>query len=210
MEGEYQLGFTKAETRMLRSLKDPYGIQRFLDQMKYHLADTAWSPRRVLREQTAHCFEGAIFGAAALRANGYPALIIDLEAEHDTDHVLAVYQSAGCWGVVAKSNYAGCRYREPVYRSLRELALSYFDVYFNLRGERTLRRYSAPVNLARFDRLDWMITKKPIWFIADYLTKIRHFPLITRSQVARLHRVDDRSLRAGLVGHAEKKKDIML
>src|SRR5487761_1277731 len=108
MEGEYQLGFTKAETRKLRSLKDPYGIQHFLDQMRYHLADTAWSPRRVLRERTAHCFEGAIFGAAALRANGYPALIIDLEAEHDSDHVLAVYKSAGCWGVVAKSNYAGC------------------------------------------------------------------------------------------------------
>lgn len=210
MEDEYQLGFTKAEMRMLRSFKDPYGIQCFLDQMPYHLADTAWSPRRVLRERTAHCFEGAIFGAAALRANGYPALIIDLEAEHDTDHVLAVYQSAGCWGVVAKSNYAGCRYREPVYRSIRELALSYFEVYFNLRGERTLRRYSAPVNLARFDHLDWMITEKPIWFIADYLTKIHHFPLITRSQVKRLHRVDDRSLQAGLVGHADKKKSLVL
>jgi hypothetical protein len=114
--------FTPAELRKLRSLKDPYGIQRFLDDMPYHLADTAWSPRRVLRENTSHCFEGAIFAAAALRANGYPPFIIDFEAEHDTDHVLAIYRIKGHWGAIGKSNYAGCRYREPVYRSLRELA----------------------------------------------------------------------------------------
>ena len=130
-------GFTPAELRKLRSLKDPYGIQRFLDDMPYHLADTAWSPRRVLRENTSHCFEGAIFAAAALRANGYPPLILDFEAEHDTDHVIAIYQVKGHWGAIAKSNYTSCRYREPVYRSLRELAMSYFDTYFNLRRERT-------------------------------------------------------------------------
>src|SRR5271165_3099511 len=132
------LGFTPAESRKLRSLKDPYGIQRFLDDLPYHLADTAWSPRLVLREKTAHCLEGAIFAAAALRANGYPPLIIDFEATRDTDHVLAVYQTDGFWGAIAKSNFSGLRYREPVYRSLRELAISYFEDYFNLLGERTL------------------------------------------------------------------------
>ncbi|MGH9544643.1 MAG: hypothetical protein ACRD23_05445, partial [Terriglobales bacterium] len=137
--------FTPAELRKLRSLKDPYGIQRFLDDMPYHLADTAWSPRRVLRENTAHCLEGAIFAAAALRANGFPPLLLDLEADHDTDHVLALYRVKGHWGVVAKSNYTGCRYREPVYRSLRELAMSFFNLYFNLRRERTLRTFSRPV-----------------------------------------------------------------
>ena len=161
--------FTPTELRKLRSLKDPYGIQRFLDDMPYHLADSAWSPRRVLHENTSHCLEGAIFAAAALRANGFPPLIWDLEAEHDTDHVLGIYRVKGHWGAVAKSNYSGCRYREPVHRTLRELAMSYFNLYFNMRRERTLRTFSRPVNLARFDPLQWMTTEKPIWFIVDYL-----------------------------------------
>jgi len=202
--GDYNASFTGAELRKLRSLKDPHGIQRFLDAQPYHLADTAWSPRRVLRENTSHCFEGALFGAAALRVNGYPPLIIDLEAEHDTDHVIAVYKQHGHWGSIAKSNYTGCRYREPVYRTLRELALSYFDVYFNMRRERTLRTFSNPVNLARFDRLGWMTTDKQLWFIAEYLFTIRHFPLLKPAMAKRLHRLDDRSFRAGCLGRAEK------
>src|SRR5579871_3145622 len=99
--------FSRSEVRKLRTLKDPYGIQKFLNAQPYHLADTAWSPRRVLREDTSHCFEGALFAAAALRVNGYPPLIIDLEAEHDTDHVIAVYKQRGHWGSIANSNYTG-------------------------------------------------------------------------------------------------------
>jgi hypothetical protein len=197
-------GFSPAELRKLRSLKDPHGIQRFLDDMPYHLADTAWSPRRVLAENTSHCFEGAMLAAAALRANGYPPLVFDLEAEKDTDHVVAIYRTNGHWGAIAKSNYTGCRYREPVYRSLRELALSYFDVYFNLRRERSLRRFSRPVNLARFDPLEWMTTDKPLWFVAEYLFDIGHYPLLTPAMTKRLHRLDDRSFRAGCLGRAEK------
>src|SRR5207302_1381719 len=180
------LGLTPRELRKLRSLKDPYGIQKHLDAMPYHLADTAWSPRRVLAENTSHCLEGAIFAAAALRANGYPPLIFDLEAEGDTDHVIAIYKSHGHWGAIAKSNYTGCRYREPVYRSLRELAMSYFEVYFNLRRERSLRTFSRPVNLARFDRLTWMTTDQPLWFVAEYLFTIRHFALLKRGMGKRL------------------------
>src|SRR5437763_14075226 len=171
--------FTPAELRKLRSRKDAYGIQKFLDAQPYHLADTALSPRGVLRENTSHCFEGATFAAAALRVNGYPPLVIDLEAEHDTDHVIAVYKQHGHWGAIAKSNYTGCRYREPVYRSLRELALSYFDVYFNQRAERTLRTFSNPVNLARFDKRTWMTSEEPHWFVADYLFTISHTGLLS-------------------------------
>jgi hypothetical protein len=196
--------FTPAELRKLRALKDPHGIQRALNNQPYHLADTAWSPRRVLRENTSHCFEGAMFAAAALRANGYPPLVIDLEAEHDTDHVIAVYKQHGHWGAVSKSNYSGLGFREPIYRSLRELAMSYFDAYFNLRRERTLRTFSNPVNLARFDRLDWMTTDQPLWFIAEYLFTIRHFPLLTPQMAKRLHRLDERPFRAGCLGRAEK------
>jgi hypothetical protein len=196
--------FTAAELRKLRSLKDPYGIQRLLDDMPYHLEDTAWSPRLVLRENTAHCLEGAIFAAAALRANGFPPLILDFEAHHDTDHVVAVYRVDGHWGVVAKSNFTGCRYREPVYRNLRELAMSYFDTYFNMRRERTLRTFSRPVNLARFDRQQWMTTDKPIWFIANYLFEIHHYKLLTPAMARRLHRIDDRLFRSECVDRAVK------
>jgi hypothetical protein len=197
-------GFTPSEVRKLKSLKDPYGIQRFLDDQPYHLADTAWSPRRVLMLNTSHCFEGAIFAAAALRMNGYPPLIVDLEAEHDTDHVIAVYKQRGHWGALAKSNYSGCRYREPIYRSLRELAVSYFEQYFNQRRERTLRSFSNPVHLARFDPLEWMTTHRPIWFIAQYLFTIRHFPLLKPGMIRHLNRLDNRSYRAGCLGRAER------
>lgn len=202
--GKPSNAFTPAELRKLRSLKDPHGIQRLLDDMPYHLADAAWSPRRVLREDSSHCFEGALFAAAALRENGYPPLILDLEADHDTDHVIAVYRSHGHWGAVAKSNYTGCRYREPVYRSLRELALSYFDVYFNLRRERTLRTFSRPVNMARFDPRGWMTTEEHLWYVAEYLFTIRHHRLLTPRMIRQLHRLDDRSFRAGCLGRAEK------
>ncbi len=123
-------GFTASELRKLRSMKDPYGIQKFLDDAPYHLADTAWSPRRVLAEQTAHCLEGAIFAAAALRANGYPPLLLDFEADHDTDHVIAIFRENGGWGAVAKSNYTGCRWREPIHRTLRELGDYLFQRVF--------------------------------------------------------------------------------
>ena len=196
--------FSSSELRALRALKSPIGIQRFLDEMPYHLAGTAWSPRKVLREKTAHCLEGAIFAAAALRVLGFPPLILDLEADQDTDHVLAVFKLRGHWGAIAKSNFAGCRYREPVYRTLRELALSYFNIYFNLRGERTLRRYSRPVNLARFDRRQWMTSEKDIWFIAEYLCDIAHQPLLKRGLEKHLTRVDRRTWDSEMLGHRKK------
>ena len=196
--------FSPAEIRALRTLKSPAGIQRFLDGIPYHLAGTAWSPRTVLREKTAHCLEGAIFGAAALRVLGFPPLILDLEADQDTDHVLAVFKMRGHWGAIAKSNFSGCRYREPVYRTLRELALSYFNIYFNLRGERTLRRYSQPVNLKRFDDRAWMTSGKDIWFIAEYLCDVPHQPLLKRGLEKNLTRVDARTWASEMVGHRKK------
>ncbi len=198
--------FTPTEIRKLRSLKTPHGIQCALDEMPYHLEDTAWSPRCVLHEGTAHCLEGSVFAAAALRVLGYPPLLLDMEAEQDTDHVLAIYRVDGHWGAVAKSNYTGCRWREPVYRSLRELAMSYFNIYFNMRRERTLRTFSQPVNLKRFDHLHWMTTEKPVWFVAEYLLDIPHTRLLKAAQKKILTRVDDRTFRGECVGRAEKKR----
>jgi hypothetical protein len=199
-------GFSASELRRLRTLRTPVGIQRYLDDIPYHLAGTSWSPRVVLREQTAHCLEGAILAAAALRVLGFPPLLFDLEADHDTDHVIAIFRLRGHWGALAKSNFAGCLYREPVYRTLRELALSYFNGYFNLRGERTLRRYSRPVNLARFDRLNWMTSEKQVWFIAEYLCDVSHLPLLKPGMEKHLSRVDARTMESGMVGHRKKPK----
>lgn len=196
--------FTPSELRKLRALKTPAGVQRFLDDLPYNLNFDARSPRNVLADRVASCLEGGIFAAAALRVLGYPPLIFDLEADNDTDHVVAIFKVRGHWGAVAKSNFAGCRYREPVYRSLRELAMSYFNIYFNLRFERTLRRYSRPVNLARFDRRHWMTTDKPIWFIAEHLCEIPHLRLLTSAMENNLTRIDPRSVRAEMTGHRKK------
>jgi hypothetical protein len=197
-------GFTRSELRTLHALKTPAGIQKFLDDLPYNLSYTARSPKQVLHDRTASCLEGGIFGAAALRIIGFPPLIFDLEAEQDTDHVVAIFKVHGHWGAVAKSNFTGCRYREPVYRTLRELAMSYFNIYFNLRGERTLRRYSRAVNLARFDDKTWMTTGKPVWFIAEYLCDIPHISLLTRAMEKNLTRVDRRTLQAEMLGHRKK------
>ena len=199
------LGFTPGELRALRALGSPHGVQRALDAMPYHHAASAWSPRRVLREATAHCLEGAIFAAVALRVLGWPPLLVDLEAVQDTDHVLCVYRTRGHWGAIAKSNFTGLRYREPVYRTVRELVMSYFESYINLRGERTLRAYSRPVNLARFDRSHrgWMTSEDDLWWVAEHLVRVPHTRLLTVSMMRNLSRVDRRSLDAGLVGYRE-------
>lgn len=144
--------------------------------------------------------DAALFAAAALRLQGHPPLLVDLEAVFDDDHVLAVFRQDGHWGAVARSNYSGLRYREPLHRNLRELVVSYFESYFNLRRQKTLRRYSRPVNLARFDARGWMTAEDDLWDIPDYLVGIRHYRLVTDAQVKRLGAVDRRMFEAGLVG----------
>jgi hypothetical protein len=195
-------GFTRRELRSLQALRSPAGVQRALDAMPYHLATTAWSPRRVLRERTAHCLEGAIFAAAALRVLGFPPLLLDLEAVQDTDHVIAVYRIEGHWGAIAKSNFSGLRCRAPVYRTLREMVMSYFEDYINLRGDRTLRAHSRPVNLARFDRLHpgWMTSEADLWWIPEHLVEIPHTSILTPRLEQSLFRVDRRALEAAVVG----------
>jgi len=189
--------------KLLRKLSTPEKIQRYLDDLPYNKekdGETCRSPRLVLEYNTAHCFEGALFAAAALRVNGRRPLILDLESVRDDDHVIAVYRSNGCWGAVAKSNYADLQFRSPVYRTLRELALSYFEHYYNLKGEKTLRAYSRPVSLARFDPIDWMTTEEPLWAIADYLCTIKH-TRIFNGNMGRMY-MDDRLYKAGLFGRA--------
>jgi hypothetical protein len=193
-------GLTLDAVRMLRGLKTPTGIQKFVDSLEYQYADTAWSPQRVLRERKGHCLEGALVAAAALRVIGHPPLLMDLEAVHDDDHVVAVFREDGLWGSIAKSNFAGLRFRAPVYRTVRELAVSYFEHYYNLRGERTLRAYSRPVNLARLDRQHWMTSEEDVWCVPDLLIAARHYPLFPHKVAMALPRLDRRSFEAGMHG----------
>src|SRR5262245_40563625 len=138
--------FDCSELAILRRVDTPAKIQKFLDcDLDYNKerdGETCRSPRRVLRDRTAQCMEGALFAAAALRVQGFPPLLVDLESVRDDDHVIAVFRQRGHWGAVAKSNYAGLRFRSPVYRTLRELVMSYFEHYYNPAGEKTLRAYS--------------------------------------------------------------------
>jgi len=193
-------GLPAENLRTLRALKTPARIQQFVDALTYQYANTAWSPQRVLRERKGHCLEGALLAAAALRINGHPPLLMDLEAVHDDDHVVAIYREGGLWGSIAKSNFAGLRFRAPVYRTLRELALSYFEHYYNLRGERTLRSYSRPVNLARLDNQHWMTAEENVWCVAEYLIAARHYPLFPHKVARALPRLDRRSFEAGMHG----------
>jgi hypothetical protein len=193
-------GLTPAELRTLRALKTPARVQHFLDELAYQYADTAGSPRRALHERKGHCLEGALVAAAAFRLQGRPPLIMDLEAVHDDDHVVALYRERGLWGAVAKSNFAGLRFRSPVYRTLRELALSYFEHYYNLRGQRTLRAYSRAVNLSRLDHRCWMTAGDDLWCVPELLIAARHYPLVPDKTARELPRLDRRSFAAGMHG----------
>jgi hypothetical protein len=193
-------GLSPQNLRTLRALGTPVRIQKFVDALEYQYANTARYPQRVLRERKGHCLEGALLAAAALRINGHPPLLMDLKAVHDDDHVVALYREHGLWGSIAKSNFAGLRFRAPIYRTLRELALSYFEHYYNLRGERTLRAYSQPVNLARLDRRCWMTSEEDAWCVAELLIAARHFPLFPHKVGRSLPRLDRRSFEAGMHG----------
>jgi hypothetical protein len=187
-----------------RRLDTPSRIQQFLDGIAYNLeidGETFRSPRRVLGDHTANCIEGAVLAAAALRVQGDPPLIMDLTAVRDEDHVIAVFRRRGLWGAIGTSKFTGLRYREPVYRTLRELAMSFFEHYYNLAGERTLRGHGRPVNLARFDGMHWMTSSEDLWPIAEHLERIPHEPLLPRGVARHLTPLDRRLKTAGLLEH---------
>lgn len=193
-------GWTARELRILRRLDSPVRIQAYLDSIAYDPVPGTASPRRVMRERKANCFEGALFAAAALRRLGDPPLVIDMYAVDDDDHVIAVYRRAGRWGALGKSNFTTLRSREPVYHTVRELVMSYFDFYMNLYGYLSLRSFSRPVSLARFDRLRWMTTEEDLEPIGDYLTNLRHFRVVAPANVRRLNHATPALLESSLLG----------
>lgn len=197
----FDAALTRAEERLISRLDTPFKIQLFLDKLAYGTETIYRAPLRVLRERTCQCFDGAVFGAALLTRLGHPALVLDLlPNRRDDDHVLALFKYSGHWGAIAKSNFAGLRFREPVYRDLRELIMSYFEHYYNVHREKTLRGYTQPVNLKTFDRREWMTNDDTMELISQRLDLVRGFTLLTKPMVARLSPVDARSYTAGLQG----------
>jgi hypothetical protein len=205
-------GYSAAEKAVLRRLSSPERIQRFLDEeVGYNHerdGETCKSPRAVLRDRIAHCGEGSIFAAAALRFHGRPPLVIQLRAVRDTDHVVALFtrpdgRGGRAWGAVAKSNYAGLRFRSPIYPTVRDLVRSYFEDYYSPAGELTLRTFTRPVNLSRFDAEGWETADGDICGVSDWIATQRFHPLLTRTQIRSLARVDTRLYHSGLVGSSE-------
>lgn len=193
---------TAAERSVLDGLRTPADIQAYLDSTPYPALDDNRSPLQVMRVRLAHCLDGGLFGAAALRLLGFPPVILDLQPDPgmDDDHVLALYRIDGCWGAIAKSNFTGLRFREPIHRSLRELVLTYFEEFYSLHGEKTLRFYTRPVKLTRFDHLNWMCDTKGANAIEIYLKKAPRVPLLRPGMAARLLPVDQLSYQSGMLG----------
>jgi len=180
-----------SKLKPLEQFKKPHDIQLFLNNLRYNPDKGTNSPEKVLRKQKANCFEGALFAAAALRELGHKPLIVDMMSVNDDDHIIALFKHNNCYGAVAKSNTTTLRFREPVYKTLKELILSYFEFYFNTLGEKTMRSYSNPVDLSRFDKLKWMDTDDNLDYIGDYLYTVKHHRILDRKSILNLSMADD-------------------
>lgn len=196
-------GLSKKELRILKKLNSTKKIQDFLNSIPINFeenGDTCMSPKEVLRKRKAHCIEGALFAALCLKLIGYKPLVVDLKTVRDDyEHVIAVFKKNGKWGAISKTNHAVLRYREPVYRDIRELVMSYFHEYTDKKGRKTMRSFSLPINLEKFDKKNWVTDKKDLWYIHDYLDKVKHFSILTRKQIADLRKADEIEIKIGEV-----------
>ncbi len=193
--------FTASERKQLKKLSTPAKIQDYLNSLPFHFVDandTCLSPKEVIRFGTAQCMEGAMLAAAALRFHGHQPLIVDLtSSKDDFDHVIAVFKGGRHWGAISKTNHAVLRYREPIYRTIRELVMSYFHEYFLNDGRKTLRSFTKPVNLARFDKQGWMTSVEPVWYIPVHLVNVKHHAILTPKQRQNLRPADAIEIAAG-------------
>lgn len=202
---------TKQEEKIFKALKNPAQIQDFLNKIPinfdYH-KDTCLSPRMVLRKNKCHCLEGAVLAALALRFQGRKPLIVHLKtAKDDYDHVIAVFKKDKKWGAISKTNHGVLRYREPAYNSLRELVMSYFHEYTDKKGNKTLRSFSIPLDLSRFDKKGWATAEKDLWYVDSYLDKIRHFKILTRKQARHLRKADKIEIKIGNITEWQFRKN---
>lgn len=192
--------FTKEELSTLRKINTPRKVQDFLDSnIRYNIeakGETLSSPRVVLKRKTAHCIEGAFLAAAALRLAGYEPLVMDFQAVRDKDHVVCIFKENGLWGAVSSSRYHTLRYRDPVYKTVRELALSYFPFYNNDDGELTLRNYSTPINLSRFDKYNWMTSEDDLWDVGAAIDESLHKQLVSKTTAKKLRKLSQSFVKA--------------
>ena len=195
---------TKKEWKLFSQLKSPARIQEYLDQLPYSSEDRYRCPLDVIRDHKAHCFDGAVFAAAALSFLGYPPMLVYMIAVRDDDHLVAPFRRKGFWGALGKSNYVGLRYREPIHRTIRELVVSYFESYFNVLGEKTLRKYTRPMKLSVYNNLEWMTQNEPLDLISDGLDDLQPIDVVNRSMIVNLATVDQRTYRSGLQGANRK------
>jgi hypothetical protein len=205
--------FTKAEISLLKKINTPAKVQDYLNTLRFNFEtdgiDTLKSPFRVIREGNAHCIEGAVCGAYMLAQHGYKPLILHLKAiKGDFDHVIALFQEDGYWGALSKTNHAVLRYREPVYKTVRELVMSYFHEYFlNSNGKKTLRAYSVPLNLNIFEK-GWETEEGDLFGIDEELDHIKHYDIAPKSILKKLRPAEEIERKAGSVveSTAPKKK----
>lgn len=194
--------WTADELKILRSFTTPIKIQQFLDRVAYSAESRYRSPRSVLRDRKAHCFDGAVFAAVMLHRLGYQPLIVDMQAVRDDDHVIAVFQKNGKFGAIAKSNFVGLRFREPIYRDVRELVMSYFESFYNLNKEKSLRQFTVPLDLSIYRNVEF--DDEVMEEIGLKLSYIPVTKLMTPAQIRSLQKVDERAYKAGMLGAVKK------
>ena len=197
------------EFAAFKKLSTPAKVQDFLNRLPINFeytGETLRSPLETLRHREAHCFEGALLAAAIFWYHGAPPLLLDLEtAPDDESHVVALFKQNGHWGAVSKTNHAALRFRDPIYKTIRELALSYFNEYFKDNGKKTLRRYSDPINLLRFGS-NWLTSEKDLWYIDEALNTTPHSHLINKKMVNQLRLADPIEIKAGKLVEWKKRK----
>ena len=197
--------WTSRERIVLTSLSTPARIQEYLNGLKYNIDPIARSPRYVMKEHAAHCLDGALLAAAALEFHGDPPLVVDMRSnKDDDDHVIAIYERHGRLGAIAKSNFVTCRSRDPVYTSLRELIMSYFDGWFNLDRQKTLREFSKPFDLRKVRDIEWRTTFDDVDPIGHRLDALKHYALLTPKLIKLLTPPDDLAFKGATLGLVKK------
>jgi hypothetical protein len=182
----HTLGFNQAELKILTKLSTPLKIQDFLQTLKMNFGDDYRSPRVVLETRTAHCLDGALLAAAALWLHNQPPLLLDLKSGRgDDDHVVALFRYKNFWGAISKTNHAVLRYRDPIYKSIRELAMTYFHEYSLDDGRKTLKSYSEPLNLRIFSKRGWTVSPGSLGYIAKALDAKKHLSMVPPGVILR-------------------------
>ena len=189
-------GYTSEETELFKRLNTPARIQDYINSLPFNFeekGETCMSPREVLKAKKAHCMEGALLAGAILEFHGHKPIVLDLRSvkkPFDYDHVLALFKVEGFFGSISKTNHAVLRYREPVYKSVRELVMSFFHEYFSEDGRKTLREYSNPLHLSRFNRIAWRTSEDDLFEIPDFLDQMKHHKILSHKQIKGLRKLD--------------------